>query len=189
MKFKFKRLWSAGAAFAVAAAVAPLMSAPPAFALGSLQGAATIKNAGGAATLLSGNSGTTFTLALPAGASCPGDSPNDGWRWQTYMVPSSVNPNTLTFGSSGPIPVAQSGANFREPLFTVPGSPVVNQQTPAASPAPGPGQIVNVPDMAFGAVFTPGQILPGVYNLGIACTLGAASGTQMSNYWNVQMSF
>lgn len=176
----------------LAAVAAPLMGAAPAFANGTLQGAATIKTAGGAANLQSGDGATQWTLRLPAGASCPGDSPNNGWRWQTYMVPASVDPSTLTFGSTGPTPLG-TGASFRQPLYfgtsqgASAGNPVVNQQTPAASPAPGPGPIVNIPDFDL-QVFTPGQIPAGVYNLGIACTLGGPSATQMSNYWNVQMT-
>jgi hypothetical protein len=102
------------------------------------------------------------------------------------MVPSSVDPSTLTFGGSGPLPPG-TGASFRQPLFDVATSPVVNQNTPAAATPGGPGPIINIPDVNF-QVFSPGQIPAGVYNIGIACTLGPASATQMSNFWNVQMT-
>ncbi|MBV9663095.1 MAG: hypothetical protein JOZ37_03935, partial [Actinobacteria bacterium] len=175
-----------GVAVALSAAALPLMAAAPAFANGSLQGAAIIKTAGGGANLQSGNGATNWTLRLPAGASCPGDGPNDGYRWQTYMVPSSVDPATLTFDSAGPVPNG-FGASFRQPLYDTTSNPVVNQVPAAASPAPGPGPIINIPDVNF-QVFSPGQIPAGVYNIGIACTLGGASATQESNFWNVQMT-
>lgn len=170
----------------LAAVTLPFLTATPASAAGVLQGAATINTAGGGALLQSGDGATNWTLRLPSGASCPGDSPNDGWRWQTYMVPSSVDPSTLQFGGSGPNPPG-TGASFRQPLFDTFGSPVVNQNTPAAATSGGPGPIVSIPDVNF-EVFSPGQIPAGVYNIGIACTLGPASATQMSNFWNVQMT-
>lgn len=186
MKLKTKRVL-AGVVVALTAAVAlPVLTASPASALGTLAGAATIKTAGGGADLQSGDSATTWTLRLPANAACPGDSPNDGYRWQTYMVPSGVDPATLTFGSAGPLP-AGTGASFRQPLFDTSSNPVVNQQTPAASTPGGPGPIVSIPDVNL-SLFTPGQIPAGVYNVGIACTLGPASGTQMKDFWNVQMT-
>lgn len=257
MNFKFKRLWSGAAAIAVAAATAPLFSVPAAYAAGSLQGTAAIKSAGGAATLNSGNSGTTFTLRLPQvvrsvtgntttgsnsitnlsatftnadlgavvtgtgmpaattitaivsgtqvtisnnatatgtgvaltttqGASCPGDSASGGYRWQTYMVPSSTNPANLQFGSNGPTP-SGTGASFSQPLFDTVGNSVANQQTAAAAAAGAPGNIVNIPDMNM-SVFTPGQIPAGVYNIGVACTNGGPSTTQESSYWNTQIT-
>lgn len=180
MKLKLKRAWAAVAAVAVAGTLAPFVAAPAAHAAGTLSGAAS-------ASPSSGSSGTSFTLSLPSGAACPGDSPNDGYRWQTYMVPSSVDPATLTFGSSGPLPTGV-GANFRQPLYTTTGSPVVNRQTPAADTPGGPGPIINIPATDY-AVFAPGDIPAGVYNIGIACTLGSPSATQMKNFWNVQKTF
>jgi hypothetical protein len=176
-----------GAVVATMAAVAvPLLTATPASAAGSLQGAATVYNNNGGAPLQSGDSATNWTLRLPSGASCPGDGPNAGYRWQTYMVPSAVDPGTLTFGSAGPTPIA-TGASFRQPLYDTTNNPVVNQVPAAATTAGGPGPIINIPNVNF-TLFTPGQIPGGVYNIGIACTLGGESPSQMSNFWNVQMT-
>ncbi len=189
MRHKLKRTFAVLASTAVIASGAQFLMATPALADGTLAGAADIRVPGGATAKQSGNSATPggdFTLRLPAGAACEGDSPNDGYRWQTYMVPSSVNPATLTFDGSGPVPNA-TGASFRQPLYKPSGDAIIDQQTSAANPAPGPGPIINIPDATL-SFYTPGQVPADVYNLGIACTLGGPSATQMKSYWNVQMT-
>lgn len=165
----------AGVTAAAATLVSPLLTATPAFAAGTAQ------TPGASLSPTTGLSGTTFNMSLPSGASCPGDSTNSGYRWQTYMVPSTVDPSTLQFGSTGP-----NGAG-NHALFDTTGSPVVNQQTANQTVANGPGVIQNIPAMNY-AVYTPGQIPAGVYNIGIACTLGGASTTQESSFWNVQIT-
>lgn len=187
MRTKSKRVWSGAAAFAVAAATAPLFSVPAAFAAGTLAGPATVRNAGGAASLTSGDSATTFTLRVPTGAACPGDSANESYLVQTYMVPASVDPSTLTFDADGPTP-AGVGASFRQPLYDAFGSPAVSMLTAPASPSPGPGPIINIPDFKY-SVFAPGDIPAGVYNVGVACTQGPPGPSQMKNFYNVQKTF
>jgi hypothetical protein len=140
---------------------------------------------GAAQPLRSGTSATAFSLHLPAGASCRGDSANDGYRVQSFMVPAGVDPATLTFGSSGPIPTG-TGSSFRRPLFATTSDPVVNNQTAAATKPPGPGPIINIPAVNF-AVFKAGDIPPGRYNLGIACTKGQPSSTQLETFWSTQL--
>ncbi|MFM2076852.1 MAG: hypothetical protein RJA49_742, partial [Actinomycetota bacterium] len=48
-------------------------------------------------TPASGTQASTFNLAPPAGAACAGDSASGGYRWQTFMVPTSVDAGTLTY--------------------------------------------------------------------------------------------
>ena len=187
MKRTLRRAGSRVAVLALGASLIPMLTAPAAQAAGSLQGAASIRTAGGGAALSSGDSATTFTVRLPAGAACTGDSPNDGYRVQTYVVPASVNPSTLTFDATGPVPNGV-GATFRQPLYDTTGSPYVDQQTAAADVAGGPGPIINIPNFSY-AVFAPGDIPAGSYNIGVACTLGPASATQMKEFWNVQKTF
>ena len=186
MKRSRNRAWSVVAALASSAVLLPLLAPSVANAAGVLQGAAEVRNAGGAAVLNTGNSDTTFTLRLPAGAACTGDSANDGYRVQSYMVRASVNPSTLQFNAAGPTP-GGLGASFSQPLFTTASSGYVNANTANATTPPGPGPIVNIPDFNM-AVFSPGDIPAGAYNLGIACTLGAASTTQMRGYWNIPVT-
>ena len=175
------------AALAVAAAAVVLVVAPAARGLGTSAGAATVKSAGNVATLTSGDSSTAFTLALPVGAACAGDSANDAYFLQSYMVPEAVDPATLQFNSNGPVP-AGTGANLRQPLFDTTGSPYVNKLTLPATPSPGPGVIANIPDFDY-ALLSPGDIPPGTYNLGIACTKDPPSATQLRTFWNTQMTF
>lgn len=139
-----------------------------------------------AGNLLSmGGSATAFALSPPLGAACSGDSATGGFRVQTYMVPSSVDPGTLTFGLAGPLP-AGSGTNYRQPLFTSAGSSWVNKTTGVTT-----GQLIGLPVLSFAWVADVGGItyLPaGTYNVGFACTNGGASATQLDRYWNTQLT-
>ncbi|MDP2292129.1 MAG: hypothetical protein Q8M22_13140 [Actinomycetota bacterium] len=134
--------------------------------------------------LTGGGSATAFALAPPEGAACSGDSATGGYRVQTYMVPASVDPDTLTFGLTGPIPSA-TGVNYRQPLYTSAGSSWVNKTT-----AVNTGLLIGLPILSFEWIGTDGTtVLPaGTYNLGYACTKGAASATQLDKYWNVQFT-
>lgn len=129
-----------------------------------------------------GGSATPFTLSLPTRSACKGDSANDGYRVQSYMVPSTTDPGSLRFGSVGPQPKV-IGAGFRQPLYTVTTDPYANAQTANADHPGDPGYIINLAAFDFG-VFKPGEVPPGTYNVGIACTRGPASATQIEKVWN-----
>ena len=190
MKPLFKRALAAVAVIAVVAGIAPFLNAPAAFANGSLQGAATIKTAGGAANLQSADSNTTFTLRLPGGAACPGDSNVDPfYHWAGYFVSGAIDPATLQFNSQGPTgPTSGTYATFKQPLRTSSGGAAVIARNTAGSTPPDPsGPIVNIDDMSF-ATLADDAVPSGVYNIGIACYAGPASATQMSNFWNVQIT-
>jgi hypothetical protein len=118
-----------------------------------------------------GGSATTFTLTLPGGASCPGDSANDGYRVNSYMVPASVDPTTIDYNGLGPIPsVYGEYEDFRQPLFDIESNSFVAIQT-ANAIAPGePGLIRPFPGFDY-AVYSPGDLPPGRYHIGVACTL------------------
>jgi hypothetical protein len=137
--------------------------------------------------ITSGGSASVFALQLPVGAACTGDSASSDYRIQSYMVPSAVDPATLTFGLQGPLPLG-TGAAYRQPLFTPQGVRVVNVLTGIAVPAGGPGPIPTLPAFNFSAApFAAGIVAPGTYNVGIACTRGG--GTVLDRYWNVVMNF
>ena len=140
----------------------------------------------GTATLTqsSGTGATNFTINLGGSASCPGDG-NAGYRWQTFMIPSAADIDaTLTVGSGGPTAVP---TEFRQPLFDSAGSPVV-QKLPDIAVAPATtGGISGVPNFNF-QVFSPGDIPDGAYKIGVACTLGVASATQLKSYWSQQIT-
>lgn len=142
----------------------------------------------GGAPLTGGGAGTAFSFALPPGAACDGDSASGGYRIQSYMASDSVDPGTLQFGSNGPTPSA-TGAAFRHALFDASSTAsYVNIQTAMADVPGGPGLILAIPSFNF-AVLSPGDIVPGTYNIGLACTLGPVSPTQLKKYWNAQMTF
>jgi len=62
----------------------------------------------------------------------------------------------------------------------------VNAQTANATQPGGPGPVINIPAFSF-AVYEPGNVPAGTYNVGIACTKGSASPTQLDKYWNVNL--
>ncbi len=139
--------------------------------------------------LESGGGMTAFSLALPPLAACTGDNANSFYVIQSYMVPFDVDPATLKYNANGPVP-ADVGANFRQPLFDTFGSPYVQQNPDLQETPGGPGRILNIPAFDF-AVFSEGEyILPGTYNIGIACTKGPQDDpNQLDKFWNTQMTF
>jgi len=134
--------------------------------------------------LTSGGSATTFAMTPPVGAACSGDSSTGGYRVQTYMVPVAVEPSTLTFDGSGPLPVA-SGASYRQPLFSAAGTAFVNKTTAVST-----GLLTGLPTFSFAWVGPDGTtFLPaGTYNMGYACTQGPASATQLDKFWNMKLT-
>lgn len=118
-----------------------------------------------------GGSATAFSVQLPAGASCPGDSAHDGYRVNSYMVPASLDPTEVTYDGAGPTPYAyDSYADFRQPLYETNSNSFVAIQTADATTPGQPGAIINLPEFDF-AVYPPGRPPAGHYHLGIACTL------------------
>lgn len=145
------------------------------------------KDPNGGMPLLGGGSATPFTLDLPVGASCPGDSAEGGYRVQGYFVSEPYSPTSLEFGSNGPVPVSM-GTNVLQPLFEVTTTAsYVNIPTAKADVPKGPGLVLSLPAFNF-AVFSKGNITPGTYNVGIACTLGPASRTQVKRAWNSRLT-
>ncbi|MEJ7764786.1 MAG: Ig-like domain-containing protein [Acidimicrobiales bacterium] len=174
----------------------PGRGAPGAMAAQSA-GAVEVVNPAGGAPLSSGGSDTDFRFKLPTGAACTGDSANAGYRIQSFLVPRTVALDSLTFDAGvGPAPAT---GEFRQPLFVssagappspFAGNPYVDAQTADAVPAGGPGPIIQ-PLASFNfAVYDPLSFpfTPGVYNIGIACTLGAPSATQLDKYWSAVMT-
>lgn len=142
------------------------------------------------AAVATGNSTTPFRFKLPTGAACTGDTSNKNYFIQSFLVPESTNLDSLRFDSSGPEPV---GTEYRQPMIQADGpdtgNPFVSVPTAMAVPAGGPGPIIQpLPAFSFGE-FPPGNLVPGTYSVGIACTLGPpSSATQLDKYWRARMT-
>jgi hypothetical protein len=111
--------------------------------------------------LTEGDSNTVFSVRLPDSATCPGDSANDDWRVQTFVVPASSDVGSLRYGATRP----QGDRMYA--LYTTEGRPfaqvLLNQ-----NPAPG----------------RPGDILPvGRYTIGVACSYYEIG----ERYWDAQI--
>jgi hypothetical protein len=164
--------------------VAALGSAEPrASAAGVNAGSLTVASASGA-PITTGNATTSFNLVPPSTAACSGDTATGQYRVNSYIVPASVDPSTLTWNSAGPVPVGQ-GATLRQPLFSATNSPLVNAATAlntgAISAALGSPFSVSTFQDAGGPTFLP----DGNYNVGLACTLAGAE----DKFWNVVLNF
>jgi len=123
-----------------------------------------------------GGSAAKFSVDLPKGSTCPGDSESDNWRLQTFIVPGSVDPGTLEYSVIGPTGPKQYA------IYDVFTAPVVDQLTvPNGGPGE-PGRPTPFPPMSF-AVFPPGEIPPGTYRIGVACTWFGAT----ADYWDTEI--
>ena len=130
----------------------------------------------GSRELTHGQSATQFSLRLPAGAACPGDSANDQWRFQSFMVPASAAPDTLHYNVAGPDGPGQFA------LFQVSTSPLVDVLTNQNAGPGEPGVIPALPPLSF-AAFPPDVLAAGTYRIGIACTLSR----QTADYWDTEI--
>ncbi|MGE3620003.1 MAG: hypothetical protein AB7L84_06025 [Acidimicrobiia bacterium] len=119
-----------------------------------------------------GGSTTPFTFDLPDGAACPGDSADDNYRVDGYMVAADVDPATVEFDGLGPTPVAYGGdhAAFRMTLYETGSASFASALTDDAEEPGDPGVILGLPHFSF-EVYAPGDVPPGRYKVGIACTL------------------
>ena len=130
----------------------------------------------------SGDSSTQMMLMLTAPDDvCPGDTATGNYRWNTFMAPSSVDVGALTYNDQGPI--SPPGAGVR-PLFSAVGfAALVNRETAVQT-----GQIVGAPFASF-SMFSPGEIAPGVYKIGYACTKAPVVDQPgvTERYWQVEI--
>ncbi len=133
---------------------------------------------------LSGISSTEITLGFtPPDNACPGDTATGNFRWNTFMVPSSVDVGTMTYNNQGVI--TPEGQPARRPLFSaLGGSALVNRNTAVTT-----GQIVGTSTVNF-AVWAPGDITPGAYKIGYACTKAPALGqpAETERFWQVEIA-
>jgi hypothetical protein len=126
--------------------------------------------------LTDGDTNTVFAVRLPAGSVCPGDSANDEWRVQSFIVPAETDLGSLVYGATRPRGDLMYG------LYTTEGRPYV-QVLLAQNPEPGlPGQILAPPAMSF-APFTPDLLPVGRYRIGVACSYFEVG----ERYWDAEI--
>ncbi|MCU1392681.1 MAG: hypothetical protein JWM34_1109 [Ilumatobacteraceae bacterium] len=140
--------------------------------------------------LTHGDGNTVFSLEPPTGATCPGDSTNDQWRVQTFMVPADVAVDTIVYTSVGPYPADDPVAPIVphaepagwNPLVGIDSNPVMNVLL-MHNDGPGHrGAILPFTQMSFG--FLDGYGVPsGTYRIGVTCTLA----NQPADYWDTEI--
>jgi hypothetical protein len=179
----------AGAAVSAAMLVLTVVAAlgstePHASAAGTNAGALTLVDPVSKAVLAAGTATTAFQINPPNGAACTGDTATAGYRVNSYIVPASVDPSTLTWDSSGPVPVGQ-GATLRQPLFSTTQSPLrtfaTAPTTAIINAALGGTYDFSTFQAAGGTAFVP----DGAYNVGVSCTLNGVE----DKFWNVVLDF
>ncbi len=149
----------------------------------TLNGVATVASPGTTTALTSGASDTQFTIVLPAGAACSGDTANGGYHIYSYLVPAGTALSTVTFNQH---PSTGLGLFDETGSYYGPVNTAVNT-----------GQVPTLPnDFEWGAfiaahpsdlatlLYTGGT--SGVWEGGIAC---ATTAGVVSDNWNTQFTF
>lgn len=132
-------------------------------------GTATIVDADGHA-IEGGGSTTAYTIELSSDPECQGDSANDDYRVNSYLVPESLAPTAVEFDGLGPKPNAYGDyESFRQPLYDTFTTFFVSIQLQNNQQKGEPGRMQAFPMFDFG-VYKPGDLPIGRYHLGIACT-------------------
>jgi hypothetical protein len=139
-------------------------------------GDATVVEGDSERALARGGSATKFSLALPDGAACPGDSATGNWRIQSFLVPATDDPGTFTYQSTKP---AGEGRWALYPLDT---RSYINRLTAVANEEGGPGVIDERPVFSF-VLFPPGTLPDGSYKVGFACTRW----NETYRYWDTEI--
>jgi hypothetical protein len=170
-----KSLWSRAARWVLVTVGATVVALSVALPAGALEAAGVpVVIAPSGQVLDSGGSATPFTLRLPSGAKCPGDTYHHGYLVFSYVVPTTIDPSGLTFPGDFP----RSGVD----LITVSGVPFVTQATD-----PYAATIVSLPDFSWSRYdHDSADLPPGPYNVGIACAHGLGT---VERYWNVKFDF
>ncbi len=144
---------------------------------GVVVGAESITHPGELTPLQSGGSGTLYGIALPAGASCPGDTAHQGYHVFSYLVPEGTSPASVNFKKGR----ANEGFGYIS----------YGSYYGAINTAEGTGQIVGFPlDFTWSRLTTKDLFPHGqkssTWEGGIAC---ANTDGVVTNYWNSQIVF
>ncbi|HUA95894.1 MAG TPA: hypothetical protein VMB82_10240 [Acidimicrobiales bacterium] len=155
-------------------------AAPAPAGAATLGGTATIVDPSGTA-LAQGGSATMFSVTLPAGAACSGDTATGGYHVYSYLVEAGTPITSLTFTSH---PSTGFGLVNNTGIYYGPINTAVTT-----------GQVLTLPtNFEWAPLLTDGLELSallysgstGVWETGIACA--QSSGT-LSDYWNNEVTF
>ena len=139
-------------------------------------GRATVTDPGQANVLRSGGSATDFSLVLPQGAHCAGDARRDGYRVFSYLIPHGTDPHVEDFSTTLP---SRWYGMYNENQYYM------------GFPAPGSGQIVDIPhDLVWSRFSADLLILPGrqsgQWDAGVACV---TEHFRVENTWSTTFQF
>lgn len=164
----------------VATAGASLAGVTPASA-STTDGTATIETPSLGTLAYPAASTAQFTVSLPAGAACTGNTSSDGYHVWTYLVPVGTNVSSVTIVNEFP----STGYG----IFDATGSYAGPYNTAISD------QITTLPNnFEWGPFVNQNSLLSaildnsttGVWNAGIAC---ANSSGVITDYWNTQVTF
>lgn len=176
--------WRSRVGRVAASALVPLALTAGLVATSATAGAATagvaqITKPGQTTSLSGGGSATPYAVALPANASCPGDTAHDGYHVYSYLVPEGVSPTAVSFKTGDPS--KWYGYIDYGDFFA------------AANTAENTGQIMNLPyEFSWSRYASylddifPHGATTATWEGGIAC---ANTHGVVTNYWNSEIVF
>ena len=102
-----------------------------------------------------GGSLTSFSVELEGEDECPGDSANDQYRVDSYMVPVEADPTQVDYTGFGPTPLRfRTYDDFQMPLYKLSGDPFAAEVTGQRSDEGGSGPIRDIGGFDFGGPAT-----------------------------------
>lgn len=126
----------------------------------------------------SGSGDTSFFIVVPDGAACPGDSANDQWRAQTFLLPEADDVLSVWFGSTGPEPPWE--ANHYPMFENQNGLPMSQMMLRRNATVGEPGIVEQSGETNF-RVHAENDIASGRYRIGIACSYFR----QTTQFWDL----
>lgn len=126
--------------------------------------------------IVSGDSNSVFSLTIPDGASCPGDTFYDDWRVQSFIIPAADDPGALRYGIIWP---EGDGLRSLYSAATMPYSQIVTGRGDGAGQ---PGPVVQPGPMTF-SIYEAGLFPAGRYRIGLACT----KYRETAAYWDTEI--
>ncbi len=143
----------------------------------TVNGIATIAAPGTTNYLASGGSNSLFTVSLPLGAACDGDTASHGYHVYSYLVPKGTNLSTVTFeqNPSTGFGIFDANDDYYGPVNTGIGTGLVLN-------APNNFQWAPLAAVSSTLLSTTG----GVWEAGLAC---ANTSGVLTDNWNTEVTF